>query len=332
MSNYMTAVMSNQNIDRNALLGYMVFYYMSDIRLKQVELEGIFNKNMMPAGYLPQKIFGHDAFRRVTGKIRGSVGINVNGAQQTAKLNIDEVRNDNDEIVRAVGRKIIDTQTESVAYETVGMLIYDKASEDVTYSMISGFESEFDYETNYMIPTLTAYTDAMVYHNSDTVRTIVNRVLQAQNPVTIIKGAYFIPKTHEGEMMALKGVITDLANYANQAKDLPDMRIIPLLDTVEQRDLITRKASNEFARELDDITVELTEVLVSNKELKDITLLRLNNTFQALRDRTNEYSALLNIKLSNTEALFTRALELFTQAKQIPAMTGFNPAEAGLAG
>jgi len=144
--------MSNNNIDRNLLLGYMAFYYMPGIKLKQSDLEDIFNKNLMPVSYLPSQIFGHDAFRRVTGKIRGSIEVSVNGAPYAAKLNIDEVRNDNDEIVRAIGRKVIDQSNDSVTYETIGSLVYNKNNESVTYYMNPGFESEFDYETNIMIP------------------------------------------------------------------------------------------------------------------------------------------------------------------------------------
>jgi hypothetical protein len=332
----MTAVMNNAAIDRDQLLGYMAFYYMPGVKLKQVELEAIFAGNQMDDKYLPKKIYGNDAFRRVTGKIRGSVNVTQYDPNTSsnnlveARLNIDEVRNDNDEIVRTLGRKIINSANDTVEYETVGKFVYDKHSESASYDVDTQYANEYDWEGQYFIPTCHEYTDAMIYHSRDTLRTIVNRIFQAQNPVTIIKGAYFIPLKYEDELMALNGVINDLAKYATDTGELPEMRIIPLLDTVEQRELIEKKASGELSKQLDDIMVELATTLTDQKELKNVTLLRLNTTFQSLRDKTNEYSALLNLKLANTEALFTRALELFTEVKAIPSMVGIGTTEAGI--
>ena len=254
MTNQMTAVLSNSDINRDTLLGYMAFYYLPGIRLKQTELEDIFSRHMMPLDYLPEKIYGHDAFRRVTSKIRGSIDINFGGGTRQAKLTIDEVRNDDSAIVRVLGRKIADASNDTVDYVTVGAFKYDKATENVTCEPDYGYGYEADYEGLVMIPATHSYTDAMVYHNRDTVRTIVSRIFKAQNPVSIIKGAYFIPKSHEDELMALRDIVTDLSAFAENTADLPDMRVIPLLDTAEQRELVEKRASFEFARELDALT------------------------------------------------------------------------------
>jgi len=314
----MTGILNNKDIYRDTLLGHMAFYYMPGVKLEQTALEDLFAQNNLSANYLPAKIHGHDAFRRVTSSVVTNGHITItdrNNFQYNAKLNIDEVRSDQDYIVRTLGRKIIDPVNDNVEYATVGRIKYDRSIESVTVYPEHEYAREYDYENNILNPISSQFREAVQYHNKDTVRSIINRVFKNLQPVTIIKGAYFIPKTYETEILNLQGAIQGLEMYATDPSEKPDMKLIPLLDTAEQRDMIHSKASEELIKDTDSLVKELTDALLANKETKDMTILRLNAELLALKEKASEYSALLDVKLSNAAQLFQHAIQLFCQVK-----------------
>lgn len=311
----MQAVKDINSIDKNSLLGYMVFYHVPEIKISHKDLEQIFDNNKMEKASLPPKIYEHDAFRRATGKIRGTVSVNLSGENKDAKLNVDEVRNDKNFIVRALGRKVADSEHDSIDYETVGHMFFNKDTKQMTYNSTVGMDSEYNYQ-EILEETLNLFTDWINYHTKDTVRNIVNKIVKSMQPVNIIKGAYFIPKKEFDTVKGLKGIIDDLGDYASE--EVPAMEIIPLLDTIEQRTMVEDRVNKEVMNDVDNLVFELSEMLTEGKDIHKRTINRVTCQFQELRDKTNTYATLLQTKMGAIEQQLSTAIDKFAklQAKK----------------
>ena len=314
----MQAVKNIDNLDQNSLLGYMVFYYIPDIKISHTDFEQIFDNNKMDKSCLPAKIYEHDAFRRATGKVKGTIAVALNnGNYADAKLNIDEVVNDQNQVVRILGRKVIDVTNEEVNYEPAGKFYFDKGNKSASFSVNPTFASEYDYQ-RFMEDTIDLFKEWTTYHSKDTVRTIVNKIVKSTQPVTIIKGAYFIPKGEYDIIKGLQGVIKDLAQFTSN--ETPGIEVIPLIDTVEQRNMISNKANTELMGEIDTLVGELSNMLTdSTKDIHKRTINRIACQFQELRSKKETYSILLENKMSVVEMQLMTAIDKFSkiQAKHL---------------
>lgn len=311
----MQAVKNNDNLDQSTLLGYMIFYYIPDIKISHADFEQIFDNNSMDKKCLPPKIYEHDAFRRATGKVKGTISVDLGGNYSDAKLNIDEVVNDQNQVVRILGRKVIDSANAEVSYEPAGKFYFDKGNKSASFSVNQTFASEYDYN-KLMEGTIDLFKEWTNYHSKDTVRNIVNKIVKSTQPVTIIKGAYFIPKNEYDIIKGLQGVIKDLAQFTSN--ETPGIEVIPLIDTVEQRNMISTKANTELMGDIDTLVTELSEMLIdTNKEIHKRTINRIACQFQELRSKKETYSTLLETKMGVVEQQLLSAIDKFShiQAK-----------------
>ena len=309
----MNAVKNIDGLDPNQLLGYLMFYHVPEIKISHTDLEVIFQKNGMDMSHLPKQILEHDAYRRATGEVKGTISINLpNGDCADAKLNVDEVRNDGNEIIRIVGRKIIDSSKAEVEYAPAGKFIFDKTTKQVSSFVNAGYDVEYGYEA-LLKDTINTYTEWTKFHTKTTVRTIINRIVKSTQPVSIIKGAYFIPKSEYDTLKGLQGVIGDLAQYTTN--ETPAIELIPLLDTVEQRSMIEQRANKEIINDVNTLMVELAEMLKEDKEIHSRTIKRITTEFQTLQDKTKTYKKLLEISMSTVQQQLLTAINKFTKVQ-----------------
>lgn len=310
----MNAVKNIDGLDPEQLLGYLMFYNVPDIKISHTDLELIFQKNSMDMSHLPKKILEHDAYRRATGQVKGTISITLpSGESSNAKLNIDEVRNDGNEIIRIIGRKLIDSNNKEVSYAPTGSLIFNKNTKQVTSAINSGYDSEYDYVT-LLDDIIATYTEWTTFHTKDTVKTIINKIVKSTQPVSIIKGAYFIPKNEYDTLKGLQGIIADLTNFTI-GNEVPAIEIIPLLDTVEQRNMVEQRVNKEIINDVNALVVELSELLSEDKEIHSRTIKRMTNDFQTLQDKTKTYTDLLRTSMTTVQQQLLTAIDKFTKAQ-----------------
>jgi len=309
----MNAVRNIDGLDPNQLIGYLMFYCIPEIKISHSELEDIFIKNSMDKSHLPKKIFEHDAFRRATGQINGKISISLtNGDNVDAKLNVDEVRNDAYEIVRVVGRKVIDSTKAEVEYTPVGRFVFHKKTKVVDTALNDGAFLEYDYD-RLLNDTVGVYKEWTNFHTKDTVRNIINKIVKSTQPVSILKGAYFIPKDEYDTLKSLQGVIHDLAQYA--PNETPGIELIPLLDTVEQRTMLEERVNKEIIGDVENLMVELADMLKSDKEIHTRTIKRITTDFQTLQDKTKTYTNLLQTSMKVVQDQLLSAIDRFAKVQ-----------------
>lgn len=280
---------SNKDIDPSLLLGYMFFYNLGELKIEEDELVNIFVNNGLQKSYV-KKISKVDAFRRASSDAKQTIEINYYGDIKKAKIEVDEVRCDKEGIVRLVGRKVVDEKNEKLSYQAIGRLLFDRDNEMIMTSSDPAYSHEYNYG-QIMQDTEALYHDFSNYHTKDTVRNITVNVLKKMYPVNLLPTglAKFIPKSNKSDLYALQGVIKDLSAYGQGNL----FEIIPVIDTLEQRDMVNTAAVREIKSDLHAFTEELREVLVNKQSISVRTATSYAERFKDLKIKVSEYEQLL---------------------------------------
>lgn len=316
----LTAVKTNKEIDMDSLLGYLEFHYIPDIKIHKNTLLNLFQNNNLSEDFLPDQIRPVDAFRRATATGQGHIQV-TSSVSSEARLLVREVRSDSKGISRHLVRELIDSKNEVLEYITVGKMEYNRTFETMSTNMDLNYSGEYNYG-QILNDIEQLYTEWTLYHTKDTVRTIIERVIKSMDPVSMMgRGkARFVPKTAFSELECLQGLIDDLGPYSVSATagDIPYLHIIPLVDTVEQRDLITTQLGHETIKEVDSLMSNFAQVLIRNGSLKMEVVKRYALNIIEVRDKVETYEKLMSAKMSVLQSQLSSALTRIAQAPVEP--------------
>lgn len=289
---------SNKDIPKELTLGNLLFTNITDMQIPEAGLISIFQSNNIPERYV-RKISKADAFRRATSSVKNK-SIHLTDANtgvfMKCKIEVDEVKSDSDGIKRIIGYKRIDEKNEDVAYVPVGYVEFDRQSEcinhfiDNPYILLSDVVDVFNDITN-------NYQNWSVYHNKDTVRNIINRIIADTHPISLMPTGLckFIPQSFTDLLYHLKDALGEMSSYSINGGSENIMEIIPIIDTDEQRNLIEKNYSAEITEELFNFTQELKNVLANRNTLSVRTATSYIEKFNTLTTKAKEYENLLGI-------------------------------------
>lgn len=285
------AVKTNKDLDPSLLLGHLLFLAMDEVKIHKDDLGQLFKKHQLSSGFLPDEIKPHDAYRRATGKAQKPVDVTINGKTERARLLVRETKKDDNVVVRNLVRELIDEKNADTNYVTVGRMTFDRKSEQLNISWDSNYLGEFDYK-NLLEEIQTLYIEWTEYHTKETVRNILNRVIKSMNPISIMNGgrAQFIPKVNQDILYAVKDLVEELPG-ASLAE------VIPMIDSADQRSLITKNLEKEVLFAVDKLLEEFSEVLQGGTVRKS-TAKRYAAQVVELQSKTQEYENLLQSKMT----------------------------------
>ncbi|NLI11533.1 DUF6744 family protein [Pelotomaculum propionicicum] len=286
----------NVQLNNEALLGHLEFHTVPDLRIQKSDLASLWLKHNLPNEFLPGEIRPCDAFRRATASAQQTVTVNWNGGQYKARLMIREIKSNNEEITRALVREVIDGRNEVLDYATAGKLTFRRKNNSIHIQRDPYLHPEYNYY-GILDRIERTYNEFINYHTRDTVRNLVNKVINSANPVNIIPRSQgkFIPKNNYYLLLGLKGLLEELRPYA---KGECGMDLIPIVNTAEQRELVARRASIEIAGELDALVAELAEHLQKSGDNSLSTVQRLTSRAIELQERVREYEKLVNVRMN----------------------------------
>ena len=308
---------TNQEIPQDMLLGNLLFTNLIDMRIPVADLISIFQSNNIPDSYV-RTISEADAFRRASSSIKNRILL-LNAATEKVRVEVDEVKSDYEGIKRIIGVKKVDEVAEDISYQPVGEIIFNRtnnlctatplfASGDVDYQAIRDLCDEVENK----------YQDWSVYHNKDTVRNIINRIISDTHPVNLMPTGLckFIPQTSTDLLYNLKQALTEMQSYAStptMSRNI--MEIIPVIDTEEQRNLIEKNFTAEITDELFSFTQELKDVLQKKQVLSTRTANAYIEKFNILKAKAKEYESLLGIYVDSIYTQIKDSLDLVDQNK-----------------
>ena len=287
---------TNQDVPDSMLLGNLLTYTLTDMTVGEQDLLDTFTNNGLSTSYV-RKISHADAYRRATSSIKNEKVIYTddNGDQFDGRINVDEVVNDNMYIKRIVGVRVLNDQKEEVSYTQLGSITYDRAN-DSCPTYLEPNASFHVANINFLFNQVTTrYITWATYHNHDTIRNIINRIVFDMHPVALMSTGInkFIPKTSKNTLYALKGVLNDLSQYSDTGYGENIVEIIPFIDTEEQRDLVSKMYEEEIKETLYNYSMELADILKKKQTLSSRQAATYLEKYKELSEKVKDYQCLL---------------------------------------
>ena len=295
------------------ILGYLEFHQVPDMRVAKEDMNNLWNKHGLDVKYLPAKIFPADAFRRATATANtGFIEITSQksdsdnpgtmiSVKYSARLLVREVVNDDNFIVRHLIREVVDSKNEVLFYHKVGAWRFDKKLKKVEDSVAKSLLTEYPYD-NIVNGTTQLVDEFLNYHTRDTVRNLIMKVIRDSNPTPIMSRSQgkFIPKQHTQNLQGMKTLLEELGATYAPGSDC-NMDLIPIVNTIEQRDMLNRKASMALKEEAENLIEEFAQIMTGKTEIKESVAKRLITNALTVKDRIKEYENLLNIRMNAIE-------------------------------
>ena len=308
---------TNQEIPQDMLLGNLLFTNLIDMRIPVADLISIFQSNNIPDSYV-RTISEADAFRRASSSIKNRILL-LNAATEKVRVEVDEVKSDYEGIKRIIGVKKVDEVAEDISYQPVGEIIFNRTNNLCTATPLFA-PGDVDYQAirDLCDEVENKYQDWSVYHNKDTVRNIINRIVSDTHPVNLMPTGLckFIPQTSTDLLYNLKQALTEMQSYASTpTMNRNIMEIIPVIDTEEQRNLIEKNFTTEITDELFSFTQELKDVLQKKQVLSTRTANAYIEKFNILKAKAKEYESLLGIYVDSIYTQIKDSLDLVDQNK-----------------
>lgn len=299
------------------LLGNLLFTNLIDMRIPVADLISIFQSNNIPDSYV-RTISEADAFRRASSSIKNRILL-LNAATEKVRIEVDEVKSDYEGIKRIIGVKKVDEVAEDISYQPVGEIIFNRTNNLCTATPLFA-PGDVDYQAirDLCDEVENKYQDWSVYHNKDTVRNIINRIISDTHPVNLMPTGLckFIPQTSTDLLYNLKQALMEMQSYAStptMSRNI--MEIIPVIDTEEQRNLIEKNFTTEITDELFSFTQELKDVLQKKQVLSTRTANAYIEKFNILKAKAKEYESLLGIYVDSIYTQIKDSLDLVDQNK-----------------
>lgn len=306
----MSVAMTNKQVPDNMILGYLAFYSLGDIKVDHGTLCIIFSQAGLPNSYI-RKISPADAFRRASSSIKNVQFALSSGAE--VRVEVDEIACTADGgIKRAVGLKCVDKKKETVKYDTAAVLEFDRTTNTVSKSVVNAFATETMFNI-ILEKAVDNYNEWTQYHNADTIRNLISRIISHMHPVTLNAGRAFkfVPKAHANELYSVKQVITDLNAYRvpGSAKE-NYMDILPVIDTEEQQSIVKQAAESQLKQDMFAFTQELKNVLQQKGALPTKTMKSYLARFGELKAAADDYEALFGTYLDALRMQIKEAVKL----------------------
>lgn len=308
---------TNQEIPQDMLLGNLLFTNLIDMRISVADLISIFQSNNIPDSYV-RAISEADAFRRASSSIKNRILL-LNAATEKVRVEVDEVKSDYEGIKRIIGVKKVDEVAEDISYQPVGEIIFNRTNNLCTATpLFAPGDADYQAIRDLCDEVENKYQDWSVYHNKDTVRNIINRIISDTHPVNLMPTGLckFIPQTSTDLLYNLKQALTEMQSYAStptMSRNI--MEIIPVIDTEEQRNLIEKNFTAEITDELFSFTQELKDVLQKKQVLSTRTANAYIEKFNILKAKAKEYESLLGIYVDSIYTQIKDSLDLVDQNK-----------------
>ena len=306
---------TNQEIPQDMLLGNLLFTNLIDMQIADTDLSAIFQKNHIPERYV-KKISPSDAFRRASASIKNRIlYVTGNNGNDKVRVEIDEVKCDADSIKRIIGIKRVDEVNEDITYEPVGEIVFNRTGNVcVATPLMASGDANYQTFRDLCDEVENKYSNWSVYHNKDTIRNIINRIIADTHPVNLMPTGLckFVPSSSTDLLYNLKAALEDISIYRAKSASNGDniMEIIPVIDTEEQRALIEKNFTAEITEELFGFTQELKEVLSKKQTLSTRTATAYIEKFNILRNKAKEYESLLGIYVDSIYQQITDSLTL----------------------
>lgn len=280
---------------------------LTPVRVTREWMADQFTKLQLDPKFLPDQLNPINAFKAVSTNARREYPLPEDGT--TARLMVREVTSDEERIVRHIIREVCDSKGEMLSYSHIGTLVFwrKRKSAKTTNSnhldmiaLNSADSLDREHLDSLFEQINTDYLDACVNLQSQAIRAILRNYLGSLNAIAVKPqgGVYFVHTTRQDAIDSLQTLVARIGQGCK-------FHQLPLLDTVEQREMLTDAFQDEVEH---DVEVLLERIAVANasKGIRLSTFIALQLQVQAITERAHEYAQLLGLAQGRAGA----ALEL----------------------
>lgn len=311
-------------LDSENILGVLEFHAIPEIKISQDELVDMWKRHGLDASFVP-RIRPVDAFRRATSAMERTFNLDINGTTYEVRVEVDDVTNDSDRVVRLLNRKLIDKVNQETPLKTVGKFEFDRKTGTMLIYSVPSAQSEYNYQ-DILYEARDLFNEYKDYHNKQTLRNIVNRLVASTKPVGIVERSQgkFIPKDSVETMRKLQNFLKELQERVPDQDCSVDL--IPLVDSEDLRRVISRRLTSEIHEEAQAILTEAQEARKKGK-MKLEKVQTLTERFMELRQKVEEYEKLMATTMPELRKHIAWALNniQMDDADEVAASGGIEP-------
>lgn len=281
--------LDEEDEQRYPLLGHLVWYSISDLRIRRTEVQQLFYQHNMPSYYLPPVISKANAFRRATTKVGQKYKYPKHiGDGKHEVILVRNVRSDEYGIVRHAIREVRDENNTRLDYRRIGTFMFKRDTQDVEIDFEVSFKEVGQYAEQ-------VYEELVEYYEGKHIRDMVRGIMMDTFPTTVRTsgGVYFISKQYDDLINSLEGFVKDLAPYKTTMWE-PEFEAIPMLDVEKQRKLIFDRYESQTAVSVDGMLDEIAGILRSkDAKVTQGTLAKYGDSIKEIKQGIEKYEDLL---------------------------------------
>lgn len=295
------------------ILGRLLWYSVSEPKIEYAQLETKMKSLGLSTDYLPPRTRGVDAFRLAC---KAAQKRRLHDGAIVENYLLREVVCDDDRVVEHIMQERVDAKGETLSYEKVGKAIYyrpDGANPGGRIAVVN--EAPFyDDRMKGIVDDMLAivqsdWRERVTFLHANAIRGVINRVLRdcATLRVRPSGGVFFSPEAYKDTVNKLAYLLNDLGGECH-------MHAVPLVDTEDEREMLTAAFENEAVKEIERSMDEMAAVLKSGKKITVNQASVFVEHHQRITAQTVEYAELLDEQLNRS----TTSLEMFK--KQVNLM------------
>ena len=305
-------------------IGSILWFTVPDPSITRSDLEQHFFDLGLDERFLPRPISAVNAFRRATGEAENEYDLPQEG--QSALLFIEEVDYDSERVERHVMRRVRDRKGKQLSYETVGQAVFYRASraakarglggESVKWTILDQRltlrSDEHDIVRDFINETNQSYRHLCDYLTPDAIRAVFRNYIAFLNAISVRPsgGVYFVHRTRQDTV----DLLTELARRLSGGVALHSL---PLIDTEEQRDMLSEAYQDEVEKEVEKLLGQVAEINAKHKgKIPPGKYAELQEAWNDLSERSKEYTTIFNARQERAGSALELALDAVVDMAQ----------------
>jgi hypothetical protein len=293
------------------ILGRLMWFSVSEPRIKYDDLEQRLKDLGLNTGYLPPRTRGVDAFRNAT---KASWRKRVKDGEITENYMLREVVCDDDHVVQHVMRETVNARNERLAYDRVGTATFYRPDGSHPHGRVLVVNEApfFDDRLKGIVDGIaenihSEFTDRVQFLHSNAIRGIIRNILRSINSVTVRPsgGVFFAADDHKETVAALTQLLNSFDGECH-------MHNLPLIDAEDQREMLVSAFEHEAVVEIERIMGDVGDLLTSGKRVTVARADEFLSQYRRLTAKLQEYQGLLDDQMErvgDTLTLFNKQVE-----------------------
>lgn len=306
-------------LPENILLGRLVMFTISDTGVLLSDMTKWFEDLDLNSSFLPGDIRPVDAFKKATHEINEHTYKLQDGTD--AILLTRKVATTREELTRGIVREIRNSAHKKLSHDIAIDTTFYKptmvngsprtGSERIRLTRINDHlrPEEIPHIDAAMQQIDKSYQHHSQFMDSNKVRGVVREYLKYLNALEIKGGVYFVNKNRTKELLRLREMVKLCGSGCR-------MDLIPLVDTLNEREIIIEAFQREAEESLLDLVKTISHVESTRKVVTPEAYAKAKTEYDSIMSQAREYQRTLKLTQTRTADAAELALDSLTNLQK----------------